>query len=89
MDTRRHYDHRKNTGMSFQQFIDICFKKFWIFILWAALIGGLGFTLAKYAVTPKYLATTEILVNQQSSRNSSQTFDNQQADIQMINTYKD
>lgn len=89
MDTRRHYDHRKNTGMSFQQFIDICFKKFWIFILWAALIGGLGFTLAKYAVTPQYLATTEILVNQQSSRNSSQTFDNQQADIQMINTYKD
>lgn len=90
VDRRRQYDHRKNAGISFQHFTDICFKKFWIFILWAILIGGLGFALAKYAITPQYLATTEVLVSQQSNnKNSSQTLDNQQADIQMINTYKD
>lgn len=90
MDTRRQYDHRKNMGISFHYFIDICVRKFWIFILWGLLMGVLGFTLAKYVVTPQYLATSEILVNQQTnSKSSSQTFDNQQADIQMINTYKD
>ena len=63
MDTRRQYDHRKNMGISFHYFIDICVRKFWIFILWGLLMGVLGFALAKYVVTPQYLATSEILVN--------------------------
>lgn len=59
-------------------------------IVWTLLIGVLGFVVAEFVVVPKYTATTEILVNQKHSSDSNgQAYNNQQADIQMINTYKD
>ena len=46
--------------------------------------------MAQFVVVPKYTATTEILVNQKhESNDNGQAYNNQQADIQMINTYKD
>lgn len=51
------------------------------------LLGGVGFGLAKFVITPQYSASTQILVNQRHTTNG-QVFDNQQADIQMVNTYK-
>lgn len=50
----------------------------------------LGFVVAEFVVVPKYTATTEILVNQKHNSDSNgQAYNNQQADIQMINAYKD
>ncbi|KRN58370.1 YveK family protein [Limosilactobacillus secaliphilus] len=61
-----------------------------LLILWTVLMGVLGFAVAKFVVTPKYTANTEILVNQKhSSNNNGQAYNNQQADVQIINTYKD
>lgn len=41
-------------------------------------------------MTPKYTATTQLLVNQKNENNANgQAYNNQQADIQVINTYKD
>lgn len=58
--------------------------------VWTLLMGILGFAVAQFAVVPKYTATTEILVNQKhTNNNNGQAYNNQQADIQMINTYKD
>lgn len=65
-------------------------KHFKMLIAWTLLIGVLGFVVAQFVVVPKYTATTEILVNQKhSGDNNGQAYTNQQADIQMINTYKD
>lgn len=58
-------------------------------ILWTVLMGLLGFVVAKFVVVPKYTATTEILVNQKHGNNNGQAYNNQQADVQIINTYKD
>ncbi|QZN92368.1 exopolysaccharide biosynthesis protein [Limosilactobacillus panis] len=58
-------------------------------ILWTVLIAVLGFAVAKFAVIPKYTANTEILVNQKHSNSNGQAYNDQQADVQIINTYKD
>lgn len=61
-----------------------------LLVIWTLLVGILGFAVAQFVVVPKYTATTEILVNQKhSNNNNGQAYNNQQADIQMINTYKD
>lgn len=65
-------------------------KHFKMLIVWTLLAGVLGFVVAQFVVVPKYTATTEILVNQKHTNdNNGQAYTNQQADIQMINTYKD
>ncbi len=68
----------------------LCRKHIKMLIVWTLLAGILGFVVAEFVVVPKYTATTEILVNQKHSNdNNGQAYTNQQADIQMINTYKD
>lgn len=59
-------------------------------ILWILATGIIGFAVAEFVVVPKYTATTEILVNQKhANNNNGQAYNDQQADVQMINTYKD
>ena len=70
--------------------IMLCRKHIKMLIIWTLLAGILGFVVAQFVVVPKYTATTEILVNQKHTNdNNGQAYNNQQADIQMINTYKD
>lgn len=65
-------------------------KHFKMLIAWTLLIGVLGFVVAQFVVVPKYTATTEILVNRRTNgKNSDQAYNDQQADVQYINTYKD
>lgn len=47
-----------------------------------------GFILAAFVIPPKYEATSEILVNQRHV-NANDSYNTQQSDVQMINTYKD
>ena len=59
-------------------------------ILWTIGLGAVGFILAAFVVEPKYTSTTQILVNQKRNENdANQAFNAQQADVQVINTYKD
>lgn len=68
----------------------LCRKHLKLLIFWTIFAGVIGFVAAQFVVTPKYTATTEILVNQKNADNDNgQAYNNQQADIQMINTYKD
>lgn len=61
-----------------------------VMILWTVVVAILGFAVSRFVIIPKYTATTEVLVNQKhSNNNNGQAYNNQQADIQMINTYKD
>lgn len=82
-------EESKNT-IDLSRLMALLRKHFKMLIVWTLLTGVLGFVVAQFVVVPKYTATTEILVNQKHSNdNNGQAYNNQQADIQMINTYKD
>ncbi|MDY3299319.1 MAG: Wzz/FepE/Etk N-terminal domain-containing protein [Limosilactobacillus reuteri] len=79
-----------NNTIDLHRLMVLCRKHVKILIVWTLLAGVLGFVIAQFVVVPKYTATTEILVNQKHTNdNNGQAYNNQQADIQMINTYKD
>ena len=62
----------------------------WAIIAWVVGLGAVGFVLAAFVVEPKYTSTTQILVNQKRNENDpNQAYNAQQADVQVINTYKD
>lgn len=59
-------------------------------LLWTVLTGVLGLVVAKFVVVPKYTANVELLVNRRTSeKDNGQAYNDQQADVQYINTYKD
>lgn len=79
-----------NSTIDLSRVMAILRKHFKMLIVWTLLVGVLGFVVAKFVVVPKYTATTEILVNQKHTSDANgAAYNNQQADIQMINTYKD
>lgn len=79
-----------NNTIDLHRLMVLCRKHIKMLIIWTLLAGILGFVVAQFVVVPKYTATTEILVNQRHTNdNNGQAYNNQQADIQMINTYKD
>ena len=57
------------------------------------ILGILGMVLAYFGaktfVAPKYESTTSLLVNRKQDSNPNAQLNAQQADIQIINTYKD
>lgn len=87
MDTNKPIENKENQ-LDLNQLLRICRQHVWLFVIWTIALGVLGFVVAEFAVIPKYTASTQILVNQKHS-SSDQAYNNQQADIQMINTYKD
>lgn len=79
-----------NNTIDLSRLLAVFRKHYKMLIIWTLLVGVLGFAVAQFVVVPKYTATTEILVNQKhDSNNNGQAYNDQQADIQMINTYKD
>lgn len=79
-----------NNTIDLHRLMVLCRKHIKMLIIWTLLAGILGFVIAQFVVVPQYTATTEILVNQKRTNdNNGQAYNNQQADIQMINTYKD
>ncbi|MCD7112824.1 YveK family protein [Limosilactobacillus agrestis] len=79
-----------NNTIDLHRLMMLCRKHIKMLIIWTLLAGVLGYVVAQFVVVPKYTATTEILVNQKHENNDNgQAYTNQQADIQMINTYKD
>ncbi|KRM94878.1 Exopolysaccharide chain length regulator [Liquorilactobacillus aquaticus DSM 21051] len=57
-------------------------------VIWMLVGGILAFIISFIFMTPKYSATTDILVNQKVD-NAQMQYNVQQADLQAINTYKD
>lgn len=77
-----------NDSMTLLQFFKIIGRHLIMIVVLALLFGGASFSVAKYGLVPTYTASTQILVNQKHASAHGQAFDNQQADVQMINTYK-
>lgn len=78
-----------NNVLELRQLWDIIRKHF-MAILFMAIIGaGLGFGIAKFLIAPTYSASTSMLVNRSNDNNNgSVNLSDQQADVQIINTYK-
>ncbi|GAX03830.1 exopolysaccharide biosynthesis protein [Secundilactobacillus pentosiphilus] len=65
-------------------------RKHIVFIIIAVIgFGIIAFGVSEFAMTPKYTSTTQLLVNQKDNNNPALAAQNQQADVQMVNTYKD
>lgn len=59
-------------------------------LVWAVLLGIAGFAIAEFVITPKYTSNAQILVNQKKNTNDpNAVYTAQQANMQMVNTYKD
>ncbi|GAJ26267.1 tyrosine-protein kinase transmembrane modulator EpsC [Liquorilactobacillus sucicola DSM 21376 = JCM 15457] len=63
-------------------------KSFWNIVLLGVTGAVLAMLFSFVFMTPKYNATTDLLVNQKAS-NQQMQYNMQQADLQVINTYKD
>ena len=65
-------------------------KYFWGLIFMAIIGAGVGYSIAKFAIAPTYSSSTSMLVNRSAADNSTPNanLSDQQADVQLISTYK-
>lgn len=72
------------------QLLRICRKHIWALIIWSVGLALVGWGIANFVISPKYTASAQILVNQKSNKNDPNTaYITQQANMQLVNTYKD
>lgn len=79
----------RENQIDLHRLMEVCRSHVKLFIVWTLIMGILGFVVSEFAIVPQYTASTQILVNQKHSDADGQAYNNQQADIQVINTYKD
>lgn len=78
-----------NNVLELRQLWDIIRKHFFAILFMAIIGAGLGFGIAKFLIAPTYSASTSMLVNRSNdNNNASVNLSDQQADVQIINTYK-
>lgn len=83
-----HEEYGMSQSVDFK-FLMHLIDKFWKSILVSIVLGGVFSSLiATFIVKPSYESTVQILVNRRSSSSVNQ-ITNQQADVQMIATYKE
>lgn len=84
-------ENKKNdTSIDLQRLWKLFYVHVRMIILWTIALGVIAWGVAEFVIPAQYTATTQLLVNQRTSNdNNGQAYTNQQADIQMINTYKD
>lgn len=66
-------------------------KEGWLqILLWTIILAAAGYAAATFVMQPKFSSTAQILVNQKSSRSDpNAAYTQQQANVQLVNTYKD
>lgn len=75
-------------SMNIRQFVKYLEHHFIHFLLCGLLFGILGFAISEFGIAPKYSSSVTFVVNQKK-RSAEEDINKQQADIQVINTYKD
>ena len=72
------------------QLLQLCRRHIWALILWSIGLALVGWGIANFVISPKYTSSAQILVNQKSNNNDPNTaYITQQANMQLVNTYKD
>ncbi len=79
-----------NNVLELRQLWHIIQKHFFALIFMAIIGACVGYGVAKFVISPTYSASTSILVNRSANDTSTATanLSDQQADVQLINTYK-
>lgn len=76
--------------LDIRQMFGILRKHLLLIVLSMIGVAVVAFGVAEFVMTPKYESTAQILVNQKHDEaNSAAALQTQQADVQMISTYKD
>lgn len=82
-------DNNTNT-IDLTRLLQICRKHIWALIFWSVGLALVGWGIANFVISPKYTATTQLLVNQKANKNDpNAAYNTQQANMQMVTTYKD
>lgn len=72
------------------QLLQLCRRHIWAFILWSIGLALVGWGIANFVISPKYTSSAQILVNPKSNKNDpNAAYTTQQANMQLVNTYKD
>ncbi|EGF35842.1 Capsular polysaccharide type 8 biosynthesis protein cap8A [Lactobacillus helveticus] len=72
------------------QLLQLCRRHIWALILWSIGLALVGWGIANFVISPKYTSSAQILVNQKSNKNDpNAAYKTQQANMQLVNTYKD
>lgn len=79
-----------NNVLELRQLWHIIQKHFFALIFMAIIGACAGYGVAKFVIAPTYSASTSMLVNRSADDTSTATanLSDQQADVQLINTYK-
>lgn len=64
-------------------------KNMLLMIVWGIVFAGTAFGISRFVIQPEYSSSVALLVNRKQDENTAGQLQNQQADVQMINTYKD
>ena len=72
------------------QLLQICRRHIWALIIWSVGLALAGWGAANFIISPKYTSNAQILVNQKANKNDpNAAYNTQQANMQMVTTYKD
>lgn len=72
------------------QLLQICRRHIWALIIWSVGLALVGWGVANFIISPKYTSNAQILVNQKANKNDpNAAYNTQQANMQMVTTYKD
>jgi capsular polysaccharide biosynthesis protein len=72
------------------QLLQLCRRHIWALILWSIGLALVGWGIANFVISPKYTSSAQILVNPKSNKNDpNAAYTTQQANMQLVNTYKD
>ncbi|MEE8821974.1 MAG: Wzz/FepE/Etk N-terminal domain-containing protein [Lactobacillus amylovorus] len=72
------------------QLLQLCRRHIWALILWSIGLALVGWGIANFVISPKYTSSAQILVNPKSNKNDpNAAYITQQANMQLVNTYKD
>lgn len=70
------------------QLLRLCRRHIWVLILWSVGLALVGWGIANFVISPKYTSSAQILVNPKSI-NPNAVYTTQQANMQLVSTYKD
>lgn len=79
-----------NNVLELRQLWQIIRKHFFSIVVMAIIGAAAGYGIAKFVIAPTYSASTSMLVNRSAddTRTATANLSDQQADVQLINTYK-
>ncbi|MFT8917043.1 MAG: Wzz/FepE/Etk N-terminal domain-containing protein [Oenococcus sp.] len=78
-----------DTTISYQRLWELFKKNYILLFLSAIILAAAAFAVSKFVIHPKYQSTTALLVNRSQNNNAGAALGDQQADIQIIYTYRD